>query len=50
MINLTKQKESSPFTTVGKSFENTYILHSYYIICVHHEGTICLKNYHFSYL
>jgi len=40
MINLTKQQESSPFTTVGKTFENTYILHGYYIICIHHKGTI----------
>ena len=37
-----KQQESSPFTTVGKSFEKNYILHVYYI-CVHHEGTI-FKN------
>ena len=37
-----KQQESSPFTTVGKSFEKNYILHGYYI-CVHHEGTI-FKN------
>ena len=35
--NMIKQQESSPFTTVGKSFEKNYILHGYYI-CVHHEG------------
>ena len=40
--NMMTQQESSPFTTVGKSFEKSYILHGYYV-CVHHEGTIC-KN------
>ena len=35
MINVIKQQENSPFTTVGKSFEKNYILHGYYI-CVHH--------------
>ena len=40
MINVIKQQESNLLTTVGKSFENNYILHGYYI-CVHHEGTIC---------
>ena len=46
--NMIKQQKSSPFTTVGKSFEKSYILHGYYI-CVHHEGTI-YKNYQFSYI
>ena len=41
-----KQQESSPFRTVGKSFEKNYILHGYYF-CVHHEVAIC-KIYHFS--
>ena len=40
--NMMKQQKNSPFTTAGKSFEKSYILHGYYI-CVHHEGTIC-KN------
>ena len=39
---MVKQHESSPFTTVGKSFEKNYILHGDYIY-VHHEGTTC-KN------
>ena len=37
-----KQQESSPFTTIGKSFEKNCILHGYYI-CVHHKDKIC-KN------
>ena len=45
--NMIKQQKSSPFTTAGKSFEKSFILHGYYI-CVH-EGTIC-KNYQFSYI
>ena len=43
--NIMKQQESSPFTTVGKSFEKNCILHGDYI-CVHHKGTIC-KNLSF---
>ena len=27
--NMMKQQESSPFTTAGKSFEKSYILHGY---------------------
>ena len=34
MINVIKQQESSPFTSVGKSFEKNYILNGFYI-CVH---------------
>ena len=37
-----KQQESTPLTTVGKSFEKNHILHGYYIR-VHHEGVVC-KN------
>ena len=49
MINVIKRQESSPFTTVVKSFEKNYILHGYYI-CVHHEGTICKNLSRFLYL
>ena len=45
---MTKQ-ESSPFRTVGKSFEKNYFLAGYYI-CVHHEGTICKNLSLFFYL
>ena len=47
--NLMTQLESSPYTTVWKSFEKSYILHGYYI-CVHHEGTICKNLSLFIYL
>ena len=47
--NMIKQQESSPFTTTGKSFENTYILHGYYI-CVYDEGTIGKNRSLFLYL
>ena len=40
MINVIKQQESSPFTSVEKSFEKNYILPGYY---VYSFGTIC-KN------
>ena len=47
--NMIKQQESSPFTTAGKSFENNYILHGYYI-CVYDEGTIFKNRSLFLYL
>ena len=31
MINVIKQQESSPFTSVGKSFEKNCILPGYYV-------------------
>ena len=47
--NMMTQQESSAFTTTGKSFEKSYILHGYYI-CVHHEGMICKNLSLFIYL
>ena len=47
--NMTRQQESSPFTTAGKSFEKNHILHGYYI-CVHHEGAISKNLSLFLYL
>ena len=43
-----RQKESSPFTTAGKSFEKNNILHGYY--GVHHGGAISKNLSLFLYL
>ena len=51
MINVIKQQESSPFTSVEKSFEKNYILPGYYVYSFVLTMTArFVKIYHFSYI
>ena len=51
MINAIKQQESSPFTSVEKSFEKNYILPGYYVYSfVLTMRARFVKIHHFSYI